>query len=55
MNIAHLPPYAINGELRDFLKIHHPDRTHSPTGRPIRCETIAPKKTYYSDEQVTFL
>jgi hypothetical protein len=37
VNIAHLPPDAINGELRVFLKIHHPDRTHSPTGRPIRC------------------
>ena len=55
VQIERLAPYAINGELRNFLKIHHPDRTHSPTGRPIRCETIALKKTYYSDEQVAFL
>jgi formamidopyrimidine-DNA glycosylase len=53
--INRLAPDAINGELRDFFKIHHPDRTHSPTGRPIRCETVGLKKTYFSDEQVTFL
>jgi formamidopyrimidine-DNA glycosylase len=53
--IERLAPNAINGELRDFFKIHHPDRTHSPTGRPIRCETVGPRKTYFSDEQVTFL
>jgi formamidopyrimidine-DNA glycosylase len=53
--IDRLAPDAINGELRDFFKIHHPDRTHSPTGRPIRCEIVGLKKTYFSDEQVTFL
>jgi formamidopyrimidine-DNA glycosylase len=53
--IERLAPGAINGELRDFLMIHHADRTHSPTGRPIRCETVGPRKTYFSDEQVAFL
>ncbi|HUT25848.1 MAG TPA: DNA-formamidopyrimidine glycosylase family protein [Sumerlaeia bacterium] len=53
--IERLAPEAVNGERRDFLKVHHPDRTHSPTGFPIRCETIGLKKTYYSDEQVVFL
>jgi formamidopyrimidine-DNA glycosylase len=52
--IERLAPDAINGELRDFLKIHHPGRTHSPTGRPIRCETVGLKKTYFSDEQIAF-
>jgi len=53
--IEHLAPEAINGEIRDFLKVHHPERTHSPLGHPIHCAMIAMKKTYYCDEQVVYL
>jgi formamidopyrimidine-DNA glycosylase len=52
--IERLASEAINGEIRDFLKIHDPGRTHCPAGHPIRCETIAMKRTYYCDEQVNY-
>ena len=50
-----LAPESINGEIRDFLKVHHPERTLCPAGHPIRCEMVAMKKTYYCDEQVVYL
>lgn len=53
--IERLVPAAINGEIRDFLKVHHPERTHCPAGHPIRCEMVAMKKTYYCEEQMAYL
>jgi formamidopyrimidine-DNA glycosylase len=53
--IERLAPEAINGEIRDFLKVHHSERTLCPAGHPIRCEMVAMKKTYYCDEQVAYL
>ncbi len=47
-------PDLLKGEYRDFLKIHNPNKTHSPTGQPIHGKKIASKKTYYSDEQVCY-
>jgi formamidopyrimidine-DNA glycosylase len=44
-------PNLLKGEYRDFLNIHHPNKTHSPTGGLIHCKKIASRKTYYSDEQ----
>jgi formamidopyrimidine-DNA glycosylase len=54
VQIERLAPEAIYGERRDFLKIHRPDRTHSPTGSPIRCATIGFRKAYFCDEQILY-
>jgi formamidopyrimidine-DNA glycosylase len=52
--LGRLDPDAIHGERRDFLKVHRPDRTHSPTGYPIHCERIGTRKTYWTDEQIVY-
>jgi len=52
--LGRLDPDAIHGERRDFLQVHRPDRTHSPTGFAIRCERIGTRKTYSTDEQVEY-
>ncbi len=52
--IERLAPDAINGEIRDFLKVHHPDRTHCPDGHPIQCEMVGPKKSYFCEAQVVY-
>jgi formamidopyrimidine-DNA glycosylase len=44
-------PDIIQGEVRDFLKIHSKDKTESPTGAPIQIEKKGMLKTYYTDEQ----
>ena len=44
-------PDLISGEIRDFLKIHHPKKTHSPTGETIQIKKAGARKTYYTDEQ----
>ena len=44
----------ISGEVRDFLKIHNPSKTHSPTGAQIERGTINSRKTYYTAEQVLY-
>jgi formamidopyrimidine-DNA glycosylase len=53
-SLERLAPDAINGERRDFLAVHHPDRTHSPAGSPIHCTTIGFRKTYFCEEQVLY-
>lgn len=45
---------AINGEHRDFLKVHNRSKTHSPTGFAIKQELIATKETFFTDEQVLY-
>ena len=47
-------PDIVGGENRDFLAIHNPERTHSPTGSKIRIDVSGPRKTYYTDEQEIF-
>lgn len=47
-------PQIISGEFRDFLKVHHPRRRQSPTGRPIQVKNVASKTTYFTDEQVLY-
>ena len=44
-------PDLISGEIRDFLKIHHPKKTHSPSGGAIQIKKAGARKTYYTDEQ----
>lgn len=44
-------PEIITGEVRDFMLIHHPEKTVSPTGARILVTTLAGRKTYYTEEQ----
>lgn len=44
----------IGGEIRDFLAIHNPEKTHSPTKAIIRNDQSGGRKTYYTDEQVCY-
>lgn len=43
-------PDIINGEVRDFMLIHNPRKTHSPDGAEIKIKAGS-RKTYYTDEQ----
>jgi formamidopyrimidine-DNA glycosylase len=49
--ILETQPDLIGGEVRGFLAIHNPDKTHSPTGAKIRIDKTGARKTYYTDEQ----
>ncbi|RPJ11813.1 MAG: formamidopyrimidine-DNA glycosylase [Deltaproteobacteria bacterium] len=44
-------PGIISGEIRDFLKVHNPSRSLSPTGHRILKEQISSKTTYFTEEQ----
>jgi formamidopyrimidine-DNA glycosylase len=44
----------INGEVKDFLKIHTKTNTKSPTGYPIIIDQKGMMKTYYTKEQVLY-
>lgn len=52
--IAKAEPELISGEIRDFLKIHNPQKTHSPSGVPIHIKKTGARKTYYTEEQEIF-
>lgn len=43
-------PDIINGEVRDFMLIHHSKKKESPTGAGIKIKEGS-RKTYYTDEQ----
>jgi len=47
-------PDIINGEVRDFLKIHNHRHKTSPTGSSIKTDEINKRKTYFTDEQVEY-
>jgi formamidopyrimidine-DNA glycosylase len=47
-------PDTISTETRDYLKIHNPRRTHSPTGAKIKFKDHGLTKTYYTDEQTKY-
>ncbi|WP_298735822.1 DNA-formamidopyrimidine glycosylase family protein [uncultured Chitinophaga sp.] len=44
-------PDIISGEIRDFMVIHNPKKTHSPGGAEIKHKAVGGRKTYYTDEQ----
>jgi formamidopyrimidine-DNA glycosylase len=48
-------PEAISGEVRDFLRVHNPNRSESPTGFPIMTEKVASRITYFTEEQVLYV
>ncbi len=47
-------PDIINGEVRDFLKIHNHRHKTSPTGSSIKTDEINKRKTYFTEEQVEY-
>ncbi len=47
-------PDIISGEVREFLSIHNPEKTHSPTGQKIEVEEKSGRKTYFTEEQEMF-
>lgn len=44
-------PHIIGGEIRDFLVVHQPKKTHTPRGQKIKHTTVNSRKTYYTSEQ----
>jgi formamidopyrimidine-DNA glycosylase len=52
--IAKKYPGLIQGEIRDFMKIHTKKVETSPTGAPIKTEKRGMLKTFYTDEQVLY-
>lgn len=53
-NIYKYQKGKVNGEVKDFLKIHTKEKTHSPTGAPIIIEKKGMMKTYYTKEQILY-
>ncbi len=47
-------PGKINGEVKDYLKIHTKHKSKSPTGRPILTAERGMLLTYYTEEQVMY-
>jgi formamidopyrimidine-DNA glycosylase len=47
-------PDIISGEVRDFLKIHQPKLSESPTGGKILVKKMGARKTYYTEEQILY-
>lgn len=54
MNLTKAIPDSFNAEVRDFLLIHNPKLTHSPTGHEILVDKNGGRKTYYTVEQLDF-
>lgn len=48
-------PNLISGEIRDFLTIHNPKKSQSPSGVTIKIKKTGARKTYYTDEQQLFV
>jgi formamidopyrimidine-DNA glycosylase len=48
-------PNTISEEVRDFLRVHNPNRSESPTGHRIMMERVASRITYFTDEQVLYV
>ena len=46
-------PDIINGEMRNFLNIHHTGKKQSPKGGEIKVKDGS-RKSYYTDEQVLY-
>ena len=47
-------PGLIQGEIKEFLKIHSPKKEKSPTGAIIKTEKRGMLKTYFTEEQVLY-
>jgi formamidopyrimidine-DNA glycosylase len=51
VDISKRHPGLTNGEPRDHLAVHDPDKELSPTGEKILTKEVKGKKSYYTDEQ----
>ena len=47
-------PEIIGGEVRDFLAVHNPEKTHTPTNHEIKVSENGGRKTYYTEEQILY-
>lgn len=47
-------PGIVNGEVRDFMRVHRKDRDTCPNGHAILSKKIASKTTYYTEEQEVY-
>ena len=47
-------PDLVQGEIRDFMRIHTKKQTDSPTGAPIKTADRGMLNTFYTDEQVLY-
>lgn len=54
VDISKKLPGALNGEVKDFLRVHRPDLKQSPTGAAIQIEKKGVRRTYYTNEQVLY-
>ncbi len=52
--ILQTAPDIINGEIRDFMRVHNKKRKTCPHGFPIQSKMIASKMTYYTEEQLIY-
>lgn len=52
--IMQINPNIINGEVRDFMRVHHKGKRVCPNGFSIQTKKIASKTTYYTAEQVVY-
>lgn len=48
-------PETFSEEVRDFLCVHNPKRSESPTGHQIMTERVASRITYFTEEQVLYV
>lgn len=53
--ILKIEPNAINGEVRDFMKVHNKIKKQTATGYMIKTKKIASKTTYFTEEQVLYI
>jgi formamidopyrimidine-DNA glycosylase len=47
-------PDAINGEYREFLNVHNPNKNFTSSGYRIKTAKIGSRTTYYTDEQILY-
>ena len=48
-------PKTISDGVREFLRVHNPKRSESPTGHRIMTERVASRITYFTQEQVLYV
>jgi formamidopyrimidine-DNA glycosylase len=48
-------PNTFSREIRDFLRVHNPHRSKSPTGHPIMRDKVGSRITYFTEEQVLYV
>lgn len=53
-SIAKKYPGRLQGEVRDFMRIHTSERSESPTGYPIKKVSRGLTKVHFTDEQVLY-